>query len=80
MASAAANGNIVRSVPLVTLDGAKRRLAAISAIVATLTVTRPRDSSLLDPRGTESFDSLELAVGVDVTKLPIVTFELGVHK
>ena len=56
-ASAAANGSIVRSVPLVTLDGANRKLAAKSAPVATRTVARPRDSRRLDPRGIASLDS-----------------------
>ena len=36
IASAAANGSIVRSVPLVRLDGANRRLAANSPTVATI--------------------------------------------
>ena len=68
IASAAANGSIVRSMPLLRLDGANRRLAANSATVATMTVARPRDSNLLDPRGTEPFDSSEPAVGVpDIT-------------
>ena len=68
IASAAANGSIVRSVPLLRLDGANRRLAANSATVATMTVARPRDSTLLDPRATEPFDSSEPAMCVpDIT-------------
>ena len=68
MASAAANGSIVRSTPLLRLDGANRRLAASSATVATTTVARPRESTFLDPRETEPFGSPEPVSGVaDIT-------------
>jgi hypothetical protein len=51
-------------VPLVTLDDAKRRLAANSAAVATRTVANPRDSKRLDPRRIASFDSTEPVICV----------------
>jgi hypothetical protein len=59
IASADANGNIVKSVPRVTLDDANKRLTANSPAVATRTVARPRESRCLDPLGTASFDSAE---------------------
>jgi len=51
IASADANGSIVRSVPRVTLDDAKTRLTAKRPAVATSTVTSPRDKRCLEPRG-----------------------------
>ena len=74
IASAEANGSIVRSVPLVTLDGAKIRLTANSAAVAMTTVASPRDSKLLDPRRIASFDPLEPVICVTgLTWAPILT-------
>src|SRR5215204_4363393 len=52
IASAAANGSIVRSVPLVRLDGAKIQLMATRPTVAAPTVIRPRENRLRDPRRT----------------------------
>jgi hypothetical protein len=51
IASADANGSIVRSVPRVTLDDAKTRLTAKRPAVATSTVASPRDKRCLEPRG-----------------------------
>jgi hypothetical protein len=48
---------MVRTVPLVTLDGANRKLAAKRAPVATRTVARPRDNRRLDPSGIASLNS-----------------------
>ena len=54
IASADANGSIVRSAPLLRLDDANTPLAANRATVATRTVARPRESTLSDPRGIAS--------------------------
>ena len=61
IARADANGSIVSKVPLVTLDDAASSLTTNSAIVARLTVARPRDTTRLDPRGTERRGSVEPA-------------------
>ena len=74
IASAEANGSIVRSVPRVTLDDAKMRLAPNSAPVATTTVASPRDSKLVDPRRIASFDPSEPVICVTgLTWAPILT-------
>jgi hypothetical protein len=55
---------MVSSTPLLTLDGATRRLVANSPTVATSTVARPRDSTFLDPLAREPCDRSEPAFGV----------------
>ena len=50
IASAAANGSIVSSVPLVRLESATSALAAKRPAVAVATVRRPRENTLLEPR------------------------------
>ena len=67
IARADANGSIVRSTPLLRLDDANTRLAAMTPRVATSTVTRPRESKRLDPRGTASSTSSRPVVCVTGT-------------
>ena len=62
-ASAAANGNIVRSVPRVTLDEAKIQLTAKRPTVAISTVASPRESSRREPRGMLLIGSVRPVVG-----------------
>src|SRR3954468_6767646 len=62
MASAEANGSMVSSVPLVTLEDANTRLTTNSPTVATTTVRRPRESTLRDPLGTVPLPSVEPAI------------------
>ena len=64
IARADANGSIVSSTPLLTLDEATTRLVANSAAVATNTVVRPRDSNFLDPRAIEPLDASDPPIGV----------------
>jgi hypothetical protein len=81
IASADANGSIVRTTPLFRLDDAKSQLTRKSAAVATITVARPRDSSLLDPRGITGLDWSDPPLRVsDLTWRTMVTSRAGVHK
>ena len=64
IASAAANGSIVSSTPLLRLEGANATQATNRPPIATRTVTRPRESRLLDPRGTASLASFRPRVCV----------------
>jgi hypothetical protein len=64
IASAEANGSIVRTTPLLRLDDPNRRLARNSPAVAAITVARPRESRRLAPRGTVSFDPIEPVICV----------------
>ena len=81
IASADANGSIVRTTPLFRLDGANSQLAAKRATVAAMTVARPRDSNLLDPRGMTTLDWSEPPLRVSgLTWRTMVTSSAGVHK
>ena len=59
----------------------KSELAANRRPVATVTVARPRDTSLLDPRGMAAFDSSEPPLRVSgLTWRTMVTSCASVHK
>ena len=81
IASADANGSIVRSVPRVTLEDANTRLTANRPTVATRTVASPRESTRLDPRGMVTCDPVEPLLCVfGVTWSRILTPPRFVHK
>jgi hypothetical protein len=65
----------------VRLDDANSSLAAIRRSVAMVTVSRPRESRLLDPRGTTARSSPDPVVCVtDATWAPILDLFGAVHK